>query len=328
VLNLAWPWLLVLLPLPLAVHRLMPAVPRQRQALRAPLYTRIAARFAAGDTPRANLPVLLLMTLTWVALVLALARPQWIGEPVALPTSGRDLLIAVDISDSMRIEDMVVGGTVYPRLGVVKDVVGDFVQQRKGDRLGLILFGSQAYLQVPLTFDRRTVHTMLNEARTGFAGPATAIGDAIGIAIKRLASRPENTRVLILLSDGSDTASELPPAKAVELAANSNIRIHTIGVSGDPRATRSLFGLGLSSPSANVDEDTLRDIAELTGGRFFRARNPQQLQEIYATLNEIEPVPQEDDLLRPTADLFYWPLTVAFLAFLGLIVHTGAGRRD
>src|SRR5690606_3348879 len=150
----------------------------------------------------------------WVSLLLAAARPTWTGEPITLPATGRDLLLAVDISDSMRISDMAVGNELYPRLAVVKQVVGDFVDKRQGDRLRLILFGSQAYLQVPLTFDRRTVNTLLQEAQLGFAGRATAIGDAIAIAIKRLEGQPASSKVLILLSDGADTASEVPPLEA------------------------------------------------------------------------------------------------------------------
>ena len=291
-LTLAWPWLLLLLPLPLLVRLLFKPVPLQSAALRSPLYSRLTTAHPASSGRRPLLAALLL-ALLWISLVVAACRPQWIGDAIALPATGRDLLLAVDISESMKMEDMLVDDTLHPRITAVKEVVGEFVARRRGDKLGLILFGSQAYLQAPLTFDRKTVKTLLDEARIGFAGPATAIGDAIGIAIKRLEERPAENRVLILLSDGADTASELPPRKAAELAASHGIRIYTIGIGADEIVRRSLFGSRSFNPSADLDEALLTDIADLTGGRYFRARDPQQLDAIYQTLDSLEPVAQE-----------------------------------
>lgn len=322
-LSLAWPWMLVILPLPFLVRRFLGALENSAPALRVKLYTRFAATQDASNTSSAKPLMLLLLTLIWLGLVLAAARPQWVGDPIAIPSSGRDLLLAVDISESMQIEDMMVGDELYPRLIVVKEVVGDFVERRTGDKLGLILFGSQAYLQTPLTFDRQTLNTLLQEARIGFAGKATAIGDAIGIAIKRLESRPGNSRVLILLSDGADTASELPPRKAAELAASRNIRIYTVGVGADAVTRRSFFGSQTFNPSADLDEDMLTDIAETTGGRYFRARDPEQLKAIYQTLDDLEPVAQEEEILRPTRALFHWPLALAFSGFMALMALRG-----
>ena len=318
-LTLTWPWALILLPLPLLARRLLPPVRMQSPALRTELYTALAGEQTSASPRRGSLASLLLLWLVWLALLAAATRPQWVGEPVAMPTSGRDLLLAVDISESMKMEDMAVNDHLLPRLTVVKQVVGEFVERRRGDKLGLILFGSQAYLQVPLTYDRETVNTLLAEARIGFAGKATAIGDAIGIAIKRLENRPADSRVLVLLSDGADTASELPPRKAAELAADHGIRIHAVGIGADAVVRRSFFGDRRFNPSADLDEDMLTYIADTTGGQYFRARDPRDLEGIYQTLDTLEPVAQEQEMLRPTRALFYWPLGLALAAFSLLV---------
>ena len=326
-LNVAWPWMLLLLPLPLLVRLLVPAAVTGRPALRAPFYAELAAQHRSSPSARRQpLVAFFLLGIMWVGLVVAATRPQWIGEPINLPTTGRDLLLAVDISESMRMEDMEIDGELYPRLTVVKEVVSDFVTRRTGDKLGLILFGSQAYLQTPLTFDRVTLNQLLKEARIGFAGKATAIGDAIGIAIKRLEARPEESRVMILLSDGADTASELPPRKAAELAAANGIRIYTIGIGAESLVRQSLFGRRTFNPSADLDEKMLTDIADVTGGRYFRARDPEQLKAIYETLDELEPVEQEQEVLRPEKALFHWPLALAFLSAMALMTLRGLGK--
>ena len=319
-LTLAWPWALVILPLPFIIRALLTPLQAQQAALRTGFYTLLALE--QGDTAKKKRSwfSLLLLSGLWIGLVLAACRPMWVSEPIALPTSGRDLLLAVDISESMQIEDMEVGDQLYPRLNVVKEVVGEFVSRRSGDKLGLILFGSRAYLQVPLTYDKTTLSTLLKEARIGFAGKATAIGDAIGIAVKRLENRPAENRVLILLSDGADTASELPPAKAAQLAADYGIRIYTIGIGADALVKRSFFNTRTINPSMDLDEKTLREIAETTGGQYFRATDPEQLAKIYQQLDQLEPVAQDAELLRPTRALFYWPLGAAFALFVALML--------
>ncbi|TNE93284.1 MAG: VWA domain-containing protein, partial [Gammaproteobacteria bacterium] len=200
-----------------------------------------------------------------------------------------------------------------------------FVERRQGDRLGLILFGTRPYLQTPLTFDRQTMNTLLNEAQIGFAGESTAIGDAIGLAVKRLQSRPENHRVLILLTDGANSAGEAQPLEAAEIAAREGITIYTIGIGAEVVVERSFFGSRRINPSRDLDETTLTAIADKTGGRYFRARNPDELQQIYAQLDQLEPVEQEAETLRPTKALFYWPLGVALLCSLLLAPLTARG---
>ncbi len=248
------------------------------------------------------------MIVMWLALVLSATRPQWIGEPIELPTSGRDLLLAVDISGSMGTEDMKSGSSMTTRLAVVKNVVGEFVERRKGDRLGLILFGSQAYLQTPLTFDRNTVRTLLQETPLGIAGGKTAIGDAIGLAVKRLKSRPAENRVLVLLTDGVNNVGEVSPLQAAKLAALEGIRIYTIGFGADELIVPGLLFNRRINPSADLDAKTLTEIANLTGGIYQRARSSLELTKIYAALDQLEPIELGQETFRPVKSLFFWPL--------------------
>ncbi|WP_461482341.1 vWA domain-containing protein [Porticoccus sp.] len=327
-LSFEWPWLLLLLPLPLLYRLLRRRTETLTPALKAPVYVALAARTQtrrqAGYWQWLSL---VLLILAWTGTLLAAARPTWIGDPVALPSTGRDLLIAVDISGSMQQTDMVLEGESVDRLTAVKQVVSEFVTRRQGDRLGLILFGTRPYLQTPLTFDRQTMNTLLGEAQIGFAGDRTAIGDAIGLAVKRLQSRPQNHRVLILLTDGANSAGEVQPLEAADIAAHEGVTIYTIGIGADVMLERSFFGTRRVNPSQDLDEGTLTAIADKTGGRYFRARNPEELQQIYRQLDQLEPVEQEAETLRPSKALFYWPLSLALLSSLLLAPLTSRGNR-
>ena len=322
--ELLWPWVFLLIPLPWLVRRYLGSADDPQAALTVPS----VASFAVADasTPARNarhtLGAILLWAL-WLALVSAAARPQWTGEPVELPVTGRDLMLAVDISGSMGTEDLELGGRRVTRLTVVKNVVSDFVEARQGDRVGLILFGTNAYLQAPLTFDLTTVNRLLGEAPVGIAGGKTALGDAIGLGVKRLRARPDGDRVLILLTDGANNVGTVAPVKAAELAAQAGVRIHTIGVGADelrmPGFMGNLLGSRLVNPSADLDEDTLRAIAGSTGGRYFRAQNTERLREIYDVIDRLEPIDQDAELYRPTTSLFHWPLAAAWVCALLLV---------
>jgi Ca-activated chloride channel family protein len=265
------------------------------------------------------------LTLIWLALLLAAAQPTWLGEPIAQSISGREMLLAVDLSESMTIEDMEVNGQMAARIDAVKSVVSEFVRRRQGDRLGLILFGSQAYSHVPLTFDLKTLRTLLLEAQPGFAGKYTAIGDAIGLSVKRLLDRPEPSRVIVLLTDGANTAGSIDPVKAAELAATAGIKIYTIGVGANEMEVPGIFGSPLGSrrinPSADLDEKSLQKIAELTGGRYFRASNTRELDNIYRLLDQLEPTGEDQLLFRPRASLAHWPLALAFIGSLSIALR-------
>ncbi len=318
--EIAWPWSLAALPLPLLAAWLLPPSRTGDAAVRLPFLGGLGVTLSErSSAPRWRLPI---AVLAWILLVLAAARPQLAGEPIYVPTEGRDLMLAVDISGSMATEDMRLGGEITDRLTAVKAVAGDFIDRRKGDRVGLILFGRNAYLQTPLTFDRETVRTLLNEAAIGLAGKETALGDAIGLAVKKLRDRPEDNRVLILLTDGASTAGEVPPLKAAQLAASAGVRIHTIGV-----GTEGPGLLGLAIPRGELDEATLQAVAGETGGRYFRARDIRSLQEIYALLDALEPVEGEDRSFRPVDELYAWPLGGAFVLGALLSVLAAAPPR-
>ncbi len=317
-LQFDWPYLFLILPLPILAVLFLPKSKNESGALMVPFYQELASVHETSQQHKViNTPALIVLTIIWILGVTAAARPQWIGEPVSLPASARDLLIAVDISGSMETADMILENQQVNRLTVVKKVVGDFVTRRENDRLGLILFGSQAYLQAPLTFDRETVNTFLQEARLGFAGEQTAIGDAIGLATKRLLDRPENSRVLILLTDGANTSGAIEPLKAASLANQAKIKIYTIGIGADEFITPGFlggsFGRRRVNPSIDLDEETLQAIAVQTGGAYFRARDVAELEQIYTQLDVLEPLEQDPENYRPSTALFYWPLAIALL---------------
>ncbi|MBX2848641.1 MAG: VWA domain-containing protein [Acidiferrobacterales bacterium] len=318
-----WPYLFLLLPLPIVVRFFMPALETAAGAIRVPFYQRLHD-LSEGQSRQISTHLLrvILLWLLWLGLVTAAAGPVWVGEPINIPQERRDLMLAVDISVSMDETDMKVSGGYTDRITAVKYVVGDFIEQRSSDRLGLILFGEQGYLQTPLTYDSQTVNQQLQEARLGFAGNATAIGDAIGLAIKRLRDRPADSRVLILLTDGANTAGT-DPIKAAEIASEAEIRIHTVGVGADSKTVTDFFGRNRQvNPGRDLDEKTLNIVALKTGGKYFRARDPRELQEIYAEINKLEPVP-EDQTFRPTQSLAHWPILIVLLisALLAMIIR-------
>ena len=318
--TLAWWWMLLALPLPWLVRRFLPAEPLDRDAaLKVPVATEFADLTGVGGRSADQRWRLLTLAAIWVLAVLAAARPQFVGEPVSLPMTGRDLLLSVDLSGSMEEQDFQLNGQWVDRLTATKAVATDFIDRRVGDRIGLILFGREAYLQAPLTFDRTTVSTLLDEAVIGLAGKETAIGDSIGLAIRTLedAGVEQGRRVLILLTDGANTAGSVEPRKAAELAAQRKVVIYTIGIGADALTVRSLFGLRQINPSADLDEETLTAIADMTGGRYFRARDTQEFAEIYKILDALEPAESDERGFRPIKELFYWPLGAAALLAVG-----------
>lgn len=314
-LTLAYPWLLVLLPLPLLFRPkgekapvAAPHLPTRHWLASLPGVTGVTRTRASWRR--------WLALLSWIALVVALARPQWVGAPVNTSVSGRDIMLAVDISPSMQTHDMVVNDRQVSRIHALKRVVGQFIAKRKGDRIGLILFGTRPYIQAPLTFDHKTLKQLLDEAEPGMAGRATAIGDAIGLAVKRLKNRPEKERVLILLTDGANNAGALPPAKAAQIAHDAHVKIYTIGIGATSMEMNGFFGPQVVNPSQDMDVGLLKKIAKDTGGHFFRATSTPKLAMIYQDINKLEPINLESRAYRPTTDLFYWPLALAMALLL------------
>lgn len=314
--GFAWPWFWLAFPLPWLVRWLLPAQRSHADALRVPYrhaMQAIAQRGGRGLPRRAAA----LAWLAWFLLCAAAARPQQFGDAVTPPVSGRDLMLAVDLSGSMTEPDMELGGAVVDRLTAAKAVLADFLDRRDGDRVGLLVFGQRAYAMTPLTRDLQTVREQLRDAVAGLAGRETAIGDAIALAVRRLRTQEDGQRVLILLTDGVNSAGVLTPQKAAELAKEERVRIHTIAFGGDGGI--SVFGIPLPIPSSSpeaIDEATLRDVAAQTGGRFYRARDTRELAGIYAELDRLEPVEQPGKAVRPRIERYAWPLAGALLVSL------------
>ncbi len=333
--SLDWPWMLLWLPLPFVLRKLLPPVVSTREAgLKVPSF-----RGFSVLTERSEVEQLLnwrfwVAVIAWILLVLASARPQRIGDELDVPVSGRNLMVAVDLSGSMDAKDFELGNRRVDRLTATKAVASDFIGRREGDRIGLILFGERAYLQVPLTLDRETVKILLLESFIGLAGEKTAIGDAITLAVKRIHDQgtEADEQVLVLLTDGANTAGEVDPIKAAELAQQIGLRIYTIGIGAEQMVVSSITGgLRRVNPSADLDEEALTRIAELTGGRYFRAKDTAGLQEIYRLLDEMEPVAEPEAGFRPVKSLYYWPLggaivLASFLALMNLLAGLRFGR--
>ncbi|MCW8107780.1 VWA domain-containing protein [Alteromonas ponticola] len=311
-LDFAWWWAFFILPLPLLIRWFFPAQNQvDMAALKVP---RLMPQHAAPEKlTQNNRVVFIINSLAWLALIIAAAQPRWLGEPVSIPSEGRELMLAVDLSGSMKIDDMQINGQQVNRLTMIKSVLDDFIQRRIGDRLGLILFADTAYVQAPLTYDRETVSTLLNEAVIGLIGEQTAIGDAIGLAVKRFDQKEDTNRVIVLLTDGQNTAGNITPAQAKELAVASNTTVYTIGVGADEMLIQNFFGSRRVNPSQDLDEAMLSDLAESTGGKYFRARDANELNEIYAILDELEPVEGNEQKMRPLTALYYYPLALALL---------------
>ena len=311
VIHFAWPWLALLLPLPWLRYALSaPAEPRG-----AAVYVPIAATLATQSThvPSASRSARLIFAALWLLVVAAAMRPQWLGEPQPVPTTGRRMMLAIDVSGSMATQDMAGRSS---RLHVVQNVAGRFIDGRHGDRVGLILFGTEPYLQAPLTADLTTVHRFLDEAVVGVAGTQTAIGDAIGLAIKRLRDEADTGHssaarqtVLVLLTDGENDAGAMPPLEAARLAAQAGLKIYTIGVGAAPES--GMFGMGAGN--TDLDEDSLKEIAKTTGGEYFRATDATALQAVYRQIDRLEPAAGTQQWLRPAEEWFTWPLAAALL---------------
>ncbi len=321
--SLGWPWLALLLPLPWLLRRLLPAhkaTPDQADAssvLLHPGVARLESAFVAL-APATGLPPMLqnlLSGLLWVSLVAALMRPQWLEPHTEVLSQGYDIMLAVDASRSMEALDFTVDGRRVNRMAVVKGVVGRFIEQRRGDRIGLIIFGDSAYLQAPLTLDGEAVRSMLDNALPRMAGDATAIGDAVGLAVKKLRDRPKGSRVLILLTDGENTAGSLPPVEAAQLARQYGIRIYTVGV-GSKGEVPFMDNGRMTMADMQIDEDLLQQMSAMTGGAYFRATDTQALEAIYRRIDSLEKTQAETRSTMVPTPLFRWPLGLGMATLL------------
>ncbi len=312
--EFVWWWALFLLPVPMLVYKLMPQESRQAEINLAYL-----PASANHGKPRQLVQKTLSIGI-WTLLVIACARPVWFGQPVEFQPEYRDLMLVVDLSVSMQEKDMNLDGDYTDRLSAVKKVLSDFVEQRKGDRLGVVLFGDHAYLQTPLTADRKSVIQQINQTVIGLVGPRTAMGDGIGLGTKTFIDSDAPQRVMILLSDGSNTAGVLDPIEAAEIARKYNATIYTVGVGAGEMMVRDFLITRKVDTAADLDEKTLTQIAELTGGQYFRARDAEQLKNIYETINQLEPVSADTQTWRPQSEWFPYPLSGALLLSVLLFI--------
>ena len=313
--ELTWLWAFILLPLPIAVYFL--SKPNaQPSAIRLP-------KLPTGLGKKATVSrwLVVLIAIAWISLITALSRPAWYGDPVEINPDHRDMMLAVDLSGSMSIKDMITdNGEAIDRLTAVKDVLHHFIGKRSGDRLGLVLFANHAYLQTPLTFDRDTVQQQLDRTVLGLIGQSTAIGEGLGIATKTFIDSEAPQRVIVLLSDGANTAGVIEPLEAAELAARSDVTIYTVGVGAEEMEQRTFFSTRTVNPSQDLDERMLTRIAEMTGGQYFRARNPQELEQIYQMIDQLEPINTAQQTWRPRQELFRFPLALSLLLSVIIVV--------
>lgn len=313
--ELATPWVLWIIPIPVFIWYLLPRVTvKLPTALHVPFFKAMVGIVDQEKRAMSAQTLLLIPAIIWLVLVFALAGPRWIGEPKPVEREGYNVMMALDLSGSMEIPDMLLHGRPVSRLKVVKRAAAQFVTDRLGDKIGLILFGTRAYLQTPLTYDRHSILMRIDDATAGLAGKTTSIGDALGLAVKRLHDVPKEGRIIILLTDGVNNSGVLAPLKAAELAKDEGIKVYTIGLGSesDPRAITADFLV--PNASADLDEDTLKKIGDMTGGQYFRATDSDSLQNIYKTINELETVSQEQATIRPQKD--YYPWFVAFALLL------------
>ncbi len=320
----AAPWCILLLVLPFVIYFLFPAARKlYGDALRVPFigdFLQIKENSAEGGLSVGRATTSAAKTLlwggVWIFTVLALCRPQLVGEPLPIKNKGRDILLVVDISNSMSTRDFRYQNRAYTRIDAVKNVVGQFADMRRDDRMGLILFGTRAYLQVPLTYDKISLKEVLQATDAGMAGQSTAIGDALGLAVKNLAEDAENkkSQVIILLTDGENNDGRLSLAQAVKLAKEENIKVYTIGVGSDDTAFFGGF-FGVAGGS-QIDEAGLKQLADETKGSYFRAKDVNSLVDVYAKIDKLEPREQQGRFVQETEDLFYYPAALALILFM------------
>ena len=327
-LSFGYPWVLLLMLLPLLIYYVLP---RAHAAHQTPLYVPFIERIAhlAGHHHVSIAPWrFMLVILLWIFFIIACADPRWLGTPQPIVRKGREILLVIDISGSMEIPDQRLEGKLVNRLQAVKVIAGRFIDKRIGDKLGLVLFGSRAYVLTPLTYDRNTVKAMLQDSSIGLAGSQTAVGDAIALGVKHLLNAKPSSRVMILLTDGASNAGQLSIETATEIAVKEHIKIYTIGLGANELQINTPLGVRTINPSHDLDAKSLQVIAKMSGGQYYRAEDTQQLTKIYEQIDALYPVANDKTYWRPIKHLYYWPLLAALLLTLLLTLRYLPWRRN
>ncbi len=309
--EFTYPWVFVLIVLPFIINRLPLYYISKRSALRVSFKEDIDAvnrdKSEISGISNATMGQKILLVLLYLLILITLAKPQYIGKPLTQEISQREVLVSIDLSGSMQTKDFKdANGTLINRLDALKMVLGNFFKARQGEKIGLILFGNSAFVQAPFTQDLNALEHLLSELKVGMAGPQTAIGDSIGLAVKMFEDSNVTDRMLIVMSDGDDTGSKVPPITAAKLAKKNDVNIFTIAM-GDPK----------NAGEHPIDTKTLKEIADMTGGEFYYAWNSKELQKIYTEIDKLKPKEVKEITHRPRFDLFSYPLIAAILLLLG-----------
>lgn len=311
-------WFFWFLPVPFLVYYLLPSLRKRSDALVVPFLTRAAKasnttlKRRAWISKRSWLQWTFLL-LSWISLLVALAKPQLVGEPEVKVKTARSFLIAADISFSMAARDWQVDDERLSRWEAVKSVLGDFISRRNGDRMALVFFGTNAYLQTPFTTDLNVLQWFLDETDVGMAGQMTSVGKAIGFGLKMFKEDSLDQKVMMILTDGRDGGKGVSPVDAAQMAANDTVKIYTLGI-GDPTA-----------PGSDLDEETLKEISRITDGKYFRAIDQEELEEVYTTLDALEPMEFEEEEYKPVTALYYYPLLLSIVLGFALLLLRGVG---
>ena len=318
-----WPWAVLLILFPIFTRYILPAKRIETNAisvaLRVPFFHRLSS-FLTPARLSDNKRIAILLSLSWIFFVIACMRPVKFDDTIVLPREARNIMLTIDVSGSMAEQDFDLQGRPVTRLKMVKSVVNDFIQKRPDDNLGLVIFGSEAYLYTPLSFDKKTLRSLFDEVSIGIAGEQTAIGDAIAKAVEGVSAAPADSRIVILLSDGYSNAGVVSVNEAIELAKKQNVKVYTIGVGSNQKTVQSFFGTFAVNPSLNLDEATLQEIARQTGGRYFRAKTTSELNEIYNAINALEKADSETLSVRPQTELFFIPLLISMILLLSAAI--------
>ena len=315
--SFLWPIVAVILPLPWIFRRILK--PEQERfvangAIKVPFWERLKKIEKGKSVPFCKNPFW--AVLAWTFLVIAAMRPVWVGNPVPVQNNARNIMLALDVSGSMGEEDFDLRGQPVTRLNMPKALTDNFIVSRTGDNVGLVIFGSEAYIYAPLSPDIKTLRELNSEIGIGIAGSQTAIGEALALATQNSASVPAESRIAILMSDGYANAGSVSVEDGLKLAKNQGVKVYAVGIGSNAKLVQDFFGVMQVNPSLDLDEETLQEIADETGGKYFRAKTTEDLGEIYKLINELEPVEQNELFIRPRKELFYWPLLLGMIFFL------------